>query len=590
MVSAEKEAKGEPEPISLADESLQRVPEIGEDNADSLIDSEFLADLGVDVSEPEQVPDSGKAEQKLEQTLANETAIDQGDESGSLLELEAQDSAPPADPVADDEQQGDEPLSLPPFQFADVDPSEMDVELGGFSPSWLEDGSEIEIEDGAEQVPGLVLEESDTTEEEFSQQLLASEVAMDQMPAWLQDLGADIGEEEIEGKERDEPGLVRAKLPSWLEAMRPIETFQVPPELEEEEVEEIVEAAGPLAGLRGVLLAEPVVAMPRSASAGVAALDISELHYTHTEILRQMVSEEELELATPETAETPYPLVRWISAVLLVLAVALPRIVGYPTFNEPLLAPRSLNSFLEVVNTTLAEKPALMIFDYEPGYSAEMDAVAGALVKNLFDRKQAIVTLSTRPSGPLLADRLLLRTGTKNEIENGQDYLHLGYLSGGASAIQLFAVSPRASLVSGFRLPENIENVQPWSAEILSEVNHVSDFSLVAVLTSGTENARMWVEQLDPQLDGTPLVFVTTTGAEPIIRPYFESENAQIDGILMGLQSGLKYEVWNDQSSDATKLWNSFGMGILIAELILLAGLIYGSTRWLVQQGIGGRD
>jgi len=282
--------------------------------------------------------------------------------------------------------------------------------------------------------------------------------------------------------------------------------------------------------------------------------------------------------------------VRWISGALLVLAVAMPRILGFPTFKEPLLAPRSLNSFLEVVNTTPAEKPALLIFDYEPGYSGEMDAVAGALVKNLFDRNQAIVTLSTRPSGPLLADRLLLRTGKKNEIENGQDYLHLGYLSGGPSAIQLFAGSPRSSLLSGFRLPEGFENEQPWSLELLSAVNQVSDFSLVAVLTSGTENARMWVEQLHPQLDNTPLVFVTTAGAEPIMRPYFESENPQIDGILTGLQSGRKYEVWNDQSSDATQLWNSFGTGILVAELILLAGLIYGSARWLVEQGISIRD
>ena len=219
-----------------------------------------------------------------------------------------------------------------------------------------------------------------------------------------------------------------------------------------------------------------------------------------------------------------------------------------------------------------------------------MDAVAGALVKNLFDRNQTIVTLSTRLSGPLLADRLLLRTGSINAIENGTDYLHLGYLSGGASAIQLFADSPRRSLVSGFRLPEGLETGQPWSAEILRKVNQVSDFSLIAVLTSGTENARMWVEQLHTRLDNTPLVFVTTAGAEPIMRPYYESENPQIDGILTGLQSGRKYEVWNDQFSDASRLWNSFGMGILVAELFLLAGLIYGSARWLVQQGIGIRD
>lgn len=589
MVLVEKDLEGDPEPGSLPEDALQSMQDDGEEKSDSLIDPDFLADLGVDVIEAEQTPDSGMTEQMLEQPLTKDIAIDHDDSFDADLELEAQDPASQTDPLALEEGQVEELQSEPPFRLEDIDPSQMDVELGGFSPSWLDEESDKEIEEGAEHVPALILGESDTTDEEFGQQLLASEVSMDEMPSWLRDLGADIGEDEFEGEEQDDIVLVRAKLPSWLEAMRPIETFQVPPELEKEEVEEIVEAAGPLAGLRGVLLAEPVVAMPRSASAGVAALDISELHYSHTEILRQMVSEEELELARPEKEVAPYPIARWISGALLVLAVALPTILGFPTFKEPRLAPRSLNPFLEVVNTTPVEKPALMIFDYEPGYSGEMDAVAGALVKNLFERNQAIVTLSTRPSGPLLADRLLLRTGSKNEIENGEDYFHLGYLSGGASAIQLFAGSPRRSLLSGFRLPEGFENEQPWSAEILSGVNHVSDFSLVAVLTSGTENARTWVEQLYPQLGDTPLVFVTTAGAEPLMRPYYESENPQIDGILTGLQSAHKYEVWNDQWSDASKLWNSFGMGILVAELILLAGLIYAAARWLVQQGIGVR-
>ncbi len=58
-----------------------------------------------------------------------------------------------------------------------------------------------------------------------------------------------------------EDRLAPATLPSWLEAMRPMETFRPVVEIQPEE-EQQVEAAGPLAGLRGVLLAEPVVAMP----------------------------------------------------------------------------------------------------------------------------------------------------------------------------------------------------------------------------------------------------------------------------------------------------------------------------------------
>ena len=45
--------------------------------------------------------------------------------------------------------------------------------------------------------------------------------------------------------------------------------------IEPEEVEQ-VESAGPLAGLRGVLMAEPIVAMPRAATGSAARLEVTE--------------------------------------------------------------------------------------------------------------------------------------------------------------------------------------------------------------------------------------------------------------------------------------------------------------------------
>jgi hypothetical protein len=566
--------------------------EAGSSSSEGFIDADFLSDLGVDVTEVKRRAEMKPSEEsESDLTEFSPSSMEESEPFG----LEPDLLAPGSDSLAlapDDLEVDDDlealrldPSSAPPFSFSDVDREEMDQQLGEMKPSWLSEGDDEGVlpseVDELPHVPALILEDdSDFVDED----ILSGAVTASDMPSWLQDLGADIDDEEMEEESVPAIELARANLPPWLEAMRPIETFHSKTEEIESVEEQITEAAGPLAGLKGVLLAEPVVAMPRSATPGVSALDITERHYLNTEILRQMVSEEELELARPEDISTPYPIARWISAFLVVLAVSLPMLLGFPTFKEPRFAPRGLNTLLDVVNSSSTDQPVLMVFDYEPGYSAEMDTAAGALVENVLSRGQSIVTLSTRQTGSLLADRMILRIGSEYEIENGIDYVHLGYLSGGPTAIQLFASSPRESLTSGFRPPEDDELGDGWTTPALNTVNQISDFSTIAIITSGTESARMWMEQLNPALDETPLIMVVTAGAEPIVRPYFESVSPQISGILTGLQAAVKYEVWNGRLGDASQRWNSFGMGMIAAELVLIAGLVYGFATWFLKQ------
>jgi hypothetical protein len=566
------------------------------EEAESEIDSGILRELT-----DETPPDKLFSEAAPIFDVPEEEGVDEPevDVQFEAAEIEPESLAPGSDQLAavfdveQDEEGVEELLTTAPISPEVELPAPTEEELAGYTPSWLREGvseEEISAEPDSDlpHVPALIMDEEELDAEELGADFLAAEVSMDDMPTWLQDLGADVDEEEID--EQPTLELAKAKLPPWLEAMRPIETFQAEPEIVEEEEEEITEAAGPLAGLRGVLLAEPVVAMPRSASTGVAALDITERHYTNTEILRQMISEEELELAKPEVRAVPLPIVRWIISLLLLLAVAVPTLLGFPTFKEPFLGPHELNPFLALMDSIPLGQPALIVFDYEPGFSPEVDAVAGAMVEDLIGRRQPIVSLSSRPTGPLLADRMILRVGSDRDLTNGVDYLHLGFLTGGSTGVQLFASSPRSSIVEGFRLPEEPENVSTWDTPILEEVQKIKDFSVIAVITSGTETARNWIEQLNPYLEDTPLVMVVSAGVEPMIRPYYETQDPQIQGILTGIQAGIKYEVRNGTLSDATQNWNAFGTAILLAELILIAGAIYGTGSWFLQRRLSAEE
>jgi hypothetical protein len=584
-IEGEIDEEKETSDVDLFGERVEGTVEDGE----PLLDADFFADLGIEIGddvegtqEDQPVSDIAKPQ---EVTPLEEAAFEE-----DLQEepLGIQDLAPGSDllarePFADEFDLEEITPSLEEsFDEVSRERSSLSDLLGDFSPSWLDDTIS---EEGGElpHVPALILDD----------ELPPLDIGMDEgdlataeIPNWLQDLGRDVDEELID--EEDElPTLAKATLPPWLEAMRPIETFRAAPEieLELEEEEEIIEAAGPLAGLKGVLLAEPVVAMPRSPIMALGALDISDRDLSQAEILQQMVEEEEREEAEFAVKRVHVPILRWVCAALLALAILIPSVLGGPTFGSPARAPRDFSPLLELVQSIPVGRPVLLVFDYEPSYSPEMDAVAGALIESLFAQDQAMVTLSTKPSGPMLADRMLRRVGQVHQAVNGVDYLHLGYLSGGPTALQLLSSSPPEALAQGFNLPEEFEGETVWDSPLLTNINQLSDFSMVAIITSGTESARNWVEQAHPQMGDIPLVMVLNAGSEPIIRPYFEAEAPQVDGILSGLPSAMIYEERvNGLLADAAQRWNGYGMGLLVAVLILLSGVGNGVASWVIER------
>lgn len=545
-----------------------------------IFDEQFLTDLGIDAAE-------WKTAEKIEADQAYGEIGEPEEEIHSLDDLfsdytKEHDAgtklAPGSDALVEEseleELEGQEhiPLGVEPFTPEVRKRSSLEEMLDGLKPSWL--GDAVHPDDGElPHVPALILDE-EAQGIEFAEGG-GGEPSSLEIPDWLQNLGSDVEEEHADTGQEELTDLVKATLPSWLEAMRPIETFRTLPKLEPEE-EEIVEAAGPLAGLKGILLAEPVMAMPRSPRTAISALDITESDYTQAQVLQKMVEEEQLEEKAALTKRTRLPLLQWACGMLLVLAVTIPPVLGIPSFGRPKLERPDFAPLFEFIQNTPADQPALLIFDYEPANSPEMDAVASGLVTHLARKGQALVTFSTRPFGPLLASRMLQRVGPEFAMQNGVDYLNFGYLAGGTTALQLFITSPKEALIRGFNIPEELKEGGIWESAILSNVQDLSDFALVAVLTGGADSARSWIEQLQTQPTRVPVVMVLGAGIEPLIRPYFEANPPQITGILTGLPTAVRYEMNNGQDGDATRYWDAYGTGVLLVVFFLITGMFYG--------------
>jgi hypothetical protein len=404
-----------------------------------------------------------------------------------------------------------------------------------------------------------------------------------EVPDWLSEAGSVPSEAAIAPEAR--PDLAPATLPTWLEAMRPVDTFRSVVELLPEE-EQSVESAGPLAGLRGVLMAEPVVALPRITGIGSTRLNVTERQMTQAEQLARMVQEELREAPAAARPRRRLPLLRWAVAGLLLLAVALPIVLRLSVFPLPSVEPMELGRLVNLVAGLPTDRATLIVFDYEPANAGELEVVAGPLLEDLMSKGVPLATVSTRPTGPPLAERLLRERGAGYDgYRSGEKYVHLGYLSGGVPAIRLFAANPREAVLNGFAASIDGEgaSLAGWNSPVLEGVQSLSDFGAVIVITAGAESARSWTEQAGPFLNGKPLVMVLSAGVEPMIRPYYEALQPQVAGLLSGEPAAVAYELRIGKAGAAVERWQPFSLGILVLEILLVAGILSGAGTWLLQ-------
>jgi len=218
----------------------------------------------------------------------------------------------------------------------------------------------------------------------------------------------------------------------------------------------------------------------------------------------------------------------------------------------------------------------LVVFDYDPALSGELEAVAAPLMDRLLSKGVPLALLSTSPTGPILAEHFLQTTPLVKDYQyqSGNQYINLGYLAGGPSGILDFADAPTEAVTVG------MDGQPVWVAGPLQAIQKLSDFAAVIILTDNADTGRNWIEQAGPRLGSTPMMMVISAQAEPMIRPYFDS--GQLKGLVSGLSDAKVYEQSN-QSLGTThqfgldnQYWDSFSVGMLVAELIIAAGGLMG--------------
>ena len=450
------------------------------------------------------------------------------------------------------------------------------------SSDWLQDiGTNLE-KSQEDIIPAFVFEDES---ESIPKGEPGSPFVSEDLPDWL--------DEEIENKPANLPendgvveGLAPAELPGWVEAMRPVEDA-APGSLAVID-EHIVENAGPLAGLQGVLPAERVALRYKKPPIYSARLRVSEKQQAHALLLENLLTEESaLQAVQSELINLPQRLVRLIIGVALIVILLMPLLFGANATIPVGLATPNEKQVYDTITGLPPGSPILLAVDYETGYSGEMRFAAVSLVEQLIARNLRITSVSTLPAGPLLAQNLLDTAFYNLEKYNPQaaqtyslstQTANLGYLAGGVASLQEFSLNPKQAAYYGLDAKADGESI--WDLAPLQGVNQLSEFSAVIVLTNSVETGRSWIEQVGPSLGGSKLLFVTSAQASPLLLPYVRS--GQAGGMVSGQLGGTAYEQLANLPGNGPAYWRAYQSGIYAIIGIMILGALLNLLSYVV--------
>jgi len=221
---------------------------------------------------------------------------------------------------------------------------------------------------------------------------------------------------------------------------------------------------------------------------------------------------------------------------LLLVAILLALWVGNaPPSSRPHSWPGAGDAY-NAIAALPADAVVLVNWAYDPTTAGEMDMAALPVIEHLLEKNARLLVVSQLPGGPATARRLiaLARSRVSQAAlarQLGESLTEAGYLPGGVGSLPLLGQAPTQAL------PIDIQGRSLGNRSTLTTLQDHAP-ALLLILAARSEDARQWLEQVQP-LNTAPALVVSSAAADPVIRPYVDS--GQIVGLVSGYAGGIAY-------------------------------------------------
>jgi hypothetical protein len=308
---------------------------------------------------------------------------------------------------------------------------------------------------------------------------------------------------------------------------------------------------------------------------------LSEKQQSSVDILQDLIKLEGQSRPVPRELRRRYKVyLKGLFAIIFFSVIIWSLVRGGLNVEIPQISDQLLETHTLIENIPKGSS-ALMAIDYEPGFSAEMDTIASALIDHLIQKNITLTVISTTPTGPIQAERIFSKIirGEDSKLSDSDSYTNLGYIPGGQTGLLSFTQSPQNTK------PVDVQGNDIWNKKPLKNINSLADFDLVIVATENAETAKIWIEQVEPFLEETPIIMIVSAQLEALALPYYEAGSDQIQGLISGHGSGLFYESISRGKEYPEAYWNAFNHTLLVAGLLIVVGVIISlSSRFFIDK------
>lgn len=419
------------------------------------------------------------------------------------------------------------------------------------------------------------LQEMEAERDESNAHLLPFK--FDNVPDWLANVDLEYKENETlqmieEGKISDSSemdSIEKGNLPDWLKAIRPIDV--VSPDVSRFKSQKRVEKSGPLAGLQGVLTSESVAKTYSPPPAYSVTIDVTDKQKTHLRILEEIISPVVQKNESEKKSKSLlHRMEIFLIPAFLLLIIIYSLFVDHTNLKFPEILPAEAVRFHNLatgyLNRNQEPSHVLVVFETEASSYPEINLISEGFFENLFLNNHWVTSIATNPNGVLVSEKILRNSSINVPSYNFEERkTNLGYLPGYGLGIQAFLSNPKMTS-PGIDLNQKI-----WEKPPLSEINTINDFDIIVLVTDNSENAKLWIEQIDLLVTDSDLLLISSAKASPLLQPYLQTN--QIDGMLSGIVGGLAFNLLSQsETTNIGRYWAIIQLAAIGFIFFILAG------------------
>jgi len=257
----------------------------------------------------------------------------------------------------------------------------------------------------------------------------------------------------------------------------------------------------------------------------------------------------------------------------------------------PVVPTEPVKKLYDFVQNLGPEQTVIVSFDYGPSSEPELNPMAEAIFRHLFERKVKMLVMSLFPlGGNEVAKKELARISTEFNVQYGVDYVNLGYKDGGQAAMKRMAVSiPEV-------FPNDAEGAPTKDMPIMQHARNYGDIAIVISLATGVIG-EWWANLVNAQF-GIPVSVGCTAVSAPKYYAYLRA--GQMMSLLGGLKGASEYEkLVRDgypqiratyERPAEKKIAASTGMDVQsIVHVIIIGFIIFGNVIYFMMMRQGGK-